>query len=153
MPAETCQCPCGHTRFELVGRPLFRILCHCTICQRFNAAPFADVVVYDAAAVRPPTAGSVSFQAYKPPPNVQRGKCAQCGTPAIEVFAAPLFPKLTMVPTQVHARLDVLPVPVCHMFYDKRVADVADALPKHAGFLASQGSFMRHLLAAKLFRR
>ena len=153
MPTQTCQCPCGHTRFEILGRPLFRILCHCTICQRFNAAPMADVVIYDAVAVQLPAAGSVSFQAYKPPPNVQRGKCTRCGAPAIEVFEAPLFPKLTMVPTPVHGTRDALPAPVGHMFYDKRVADVADALPKHSGLLASQGSFMRHLFAAKLWRR
>ena len=144
-----CACPCGHAAFTVVGPPLFRIVCHCTICQRFNDAPFADVLIYDAAKVAAPAAGTVDFDTYKPPPNVQRGKCAQCGKPAIEQFRAPLFPALTMVPAAVHAAGSALPDPVAHIFYDTRVADVADSLPKHRGFLPSQLAFGRHLLAAK----
>jgi len=149
MTQNNGECSCGHVAFSIQGAPLFRILCHCTICQRFNDAPFADVVVYSAASVGEPGADTVSYDTYKPPPNVQRGKCAKCGKPAIEKFAAPLFPKLTIVPTAVHKSAAELPEPVAHLFYDKRVADVTDELPKHQGLLASQLSFGRYLLAAR----
>lgn len=153
MLHQECRCACGNTTFSVLTPPLFRMLCHCTICQRFNEAPFADVIVYDAAGVEQPAPGTVIFGTYKPPPNVQRGKCASCGKPAIEKFEAPLFPKLTMVPSTMFSAEAVLPAPVAHIFYDTRVADADDALPKHLGFLASQLSFGKYLLSAKLFGR
>lgn len=149
MSATRCTCSCGNATFEVRGAPLFRVFCHCTICQRYNGAPFADVVVYAASDVATPPAGSVEYTAYKPPPNVQRGKCVACGDAAIEQFAAPLFPKLTMVPAARHADAEALPEPLMHMFYDKRITDADDDLPKRSGFLASQLAFVRLLLKAR----
>ncbi|MEO0996305.1 MAG: GFA family protein [Pseudomonadota bacterium] len=146
---RTCRCACGATGFQTSGAALFRILCHCTICQRFNEADYADVVVYGAASVERPPANTVAFATYKPPPNVQRGKCAKCGQPAIEVFEAPLLPKLTIVPFAMHGDPAGLPAPCGHIFYDKRRADADDDLPKHEGFLRSQLAFGKHLLASR----
>ena len=153
MSADSCACSCGNVIFETRDAPLFRILCHCTICQRFNDAPFADVVVYTASDVTAPAEGTVDYSTWKPPPNVQRGKCAQCGMPAIEQFTAPLFPKLTMVPAAMHGPGAELPEPVAHVFYDKRIEDADDSLPKKRGFLSSQLSFMRLLYSARASRR
>ncbi len=150
MKDHDCSCSCGAVAFDVVGHPLFRILCHCTICQHFNDAPFADVVVYDAASITDPEARTVSFETYKPPPNVQRGKCTKCGGAAIEKFVAPLFPKLTIVPASVHSSSVVLPDPVAHIFYKTRLADATDALPKHHGAVSSQVAFGRHLFRAKV---
>ncbi|MGR8918884.1 MAG: GFA family protein [Gammaproteobacteria bacterium] len=153
MTEQTCTCACGSVSFTVRAAPLFRILCHCTICQRFNDAPFADVAVYDATSVSDPAQGRVTFDTYKPPPNVQRGRCAKCGNPAIERFSAPLLPRLTMVPASMFGADGILPGALAHIFYDTRVADADDALPKHEGFLASQLSFARYLLAARLAKK
>ena len=149
MEKDKGSCECGHVTFDITGSPLFRMLCHCTICQQFNDAPFSDIVIYDAASVGEPAAGSVRYSTYKPPPNVQRGVCAQCGKPAIEQFRMPLLPGLTMVPSSVHTNPSKLPAPVAHVFYHRRVADAGDTLPKHEGFLSSQLAFGKYLLAAK----
>ncbi len=61
MDQKDCACSCDNAAFDLLGAPLFKILCHCTIRQRFNNAPFADVVVYDAASVAEAPEGTVSF--------------------------------------------------------------------------------------------
>jgi len=153
MTQNDCGCSCGNVGFDLLGKPLFRILCHCTICQRFNEAPFADVIVYGASSVADPPEGSVRFDTYKPPPNVQRGKCMKCGNPAIEKFSVPLFPKLTIVPTAMHSESAEIPDPVAHIFYEKRIADVEDTLPKHSGFMTSQLQFGKYLLSAKRSRK
>jgi hypothetical protein len=137
----------------MLGPPLFRILCHCTICQRFNDAPFADVVVYDASSVGEPCPGTVDYDTYKPPPNLKRGKCAACGAAAIEKLALPLLPKLTMVPAVVHGSDAGLPAPKTHIFYGTRVAEAEDALPKQVGFIASQLTFARHFISAKVSRK
>jgi hypothetical protein len=143
---SVCQCPCGAVRYRVTAAPLFRIICHCSICQRFNDAPLADVLVYRAAAVEQPAPGSVVFDTYRPPPNVQRGHCARCHRAAIERLSVPLLPELVVVPVPVHPAPGSLPEPVGHMFYDSRVEDVDDGRPKHAGYLRSQLAFGKHLL-------
>jgi len=147
---QVCSCSCGTVKFNIVGLPLFRILCHCTICQRFNKAAYGDVVVYDAASVELPPNGAVSFDTYKPPPNIQRGKCVRCNEPAIERVEIPLMPKLIIIPKSVHGPEAKLPSPMAHIFYDKRVADMMDELPKYQGFVSSQCAFGKYLLKAKL---
>lgn len=145
MTTVNCICNCGKTKFQVNGQPKLRMICHCTICQKFNQAAHADVLVYQTKQIIAPDAGVVEFDTYKKPPNVQRGKCAACGQAAIEVFDFPLMPKLTMVPADMFADGAELPEPNAHMFYEKRVADVDDDLPKHNGFLKSQLAFFKHL--------
>ena len=144
-----CTCSCGATSFQTIGEPLFRFLCHCTICQRFNSAPFADILVYRAADVALPPARAVIFDTYKPPPNVQRGKCATCGQPAIVVFTARFLPRLVTVPRPMFRADAELPSPVAHMFYNKRVSDAKDPYPKHRGYLRSQIAFLKYLRSAR----
>ena len=84
--------PCGNARLKIHAPSRFRMYCHCTICQRFNQAPFADVLIYRAKDADLSELGAVEFDIYKPPPNVQRGKCTVCGAAAVETFHAPLLP-------------------------------------------------------------
>jgi len=146
-PVE-CTCSCGATRFQTTGEPLFRFICHCTVCQRFNNAPFADILVHRTGDVVLPPARDVNFDTYKPPPNVQRGKCATCGQPAIVVFAAPFLPKLVTVLRPMFRSDAELPSPVAHLFYDKRVSDADDPYPKHQGYFRSQIAFLKYLRSA-----
>jgi hypothetical protein len=67
-------CSCGSASFQTADEPLFRILCHCTICQRFHNAPFADVLVHRTEDVALPRAEAVEFETHKPPPNVRIGR-------------------------------------------------------------------------------
>lgn len=147
---QACRCSCGTTAFNIIGPPLFRLRCHCTVCQRFNQSAYGDVVVYDAASVQCPESGTVSFDRYRPPPNISRGKCAKCGDPAIEIVDMPLAPKLVIVPAAMHGPERELPPPEVQIFYDKRVADVEDGVPRYSGYLPSQYAFLKHLLKAKL---
>lgn len=145
MTTFTCSCRCGRTQFEITGEPRLRMLCHCTICQRFNQAAYADVLVFKSTQVNAPDLSTVEFKTYKAPPNVQRGICRHCQQPAIEVFDMPLFPKLTMVPAGMFAGDAGLPAPVAHMFYEHRQQDANDDLPKKTGFLSSQLTFFKRL--------
>ena len=157
MSSETrsvsCACACGATTFAASGEPLFRLICHCSICQRFNDAAFADVAVFRAKDVEPPADGSVRFERMRPPPNVQRGSCASCGAPAIELFRSPLMPKLTMVPVQNVGAIETLPEPRAHIFYETRVSDATDNLPKYEGYWRSQLLFGRLLMKSLAGRR
>jgi hypothetical protein len=139
---STCQCACGTVCFEITGQPLFRMRCHCTICQRFNGAPFGDVVIFRAGDVVLPAGSAIDYRSYKAPPNVQRGRCSSCGQAAVERFESVLFPKLRMVPAAL-LDPDQLPAVSFDAFYDKRVRDIGDNSPKHEGFWPSQWAFFR----------
>lgn len=149
---QHCQCSCATTQFRTTGPALFRILCHCTICQKFSNAPYADVVVFRAKDVERPATGIVEFDTYKPPPNVQRGKCSACQKPAIEIFESPLFPNLTIVPYAMFSPPGAMPEPVAHIFYEHRISDADDNLPKYRGYAGSQLAFGKYLISAMLRR-
>lgn len=148
MSSSVCACACGATKFGTTADPLFRIICHCSICRRFNDTAYADVVVYRAAHVKRPAPDAVDFRAYRPPPNVQRGKCVRCSQPAIEVFKSFLLPDLIMIPRRMFATREKLPPPRAHIFYESRIDDLADDLPRHEGYWRSQLAFSRYLLAS-----
>lgn len=145
MSRYKCQCQCGHIQFDVPVKPRLRMLCHCTICQKFNQSSYADVLVYNTKDIKTPSNEFVSFTTYKAPPNVSRGQCVKCGQAAIETFSFPLMPKLTMVPAAMFSEAVDLPMPKAHMFYEKRARDIDDDLPKHNGFLKSQLAFFKHL--------
>ena len=141
--AVNCACECGETTFTAKGAPLFRLICHCTICQRFSDAAYGEVAVFRAKDVTLPAEGSVRYERMRRPPNVQRGSCTNCGGAAIELFHSPLMPKLTMVPVRNIGEKEVLPEPAAHIFYETRVCDVSDDLPKYEGYWRSQLLFGR----------
>ena len=140
------QCQCGNTNFTIQGAPLFRQFCHCTICQEFNNAAYADITVFLSKDVHLHDKKKVNFKKYKSPPAVQRGKCAACNKPAIEFLDVPLFPSLTIIPSANIPSGQFLLEQSNHVFYHRRIADINDTLPKHSGFIKSQAVF-----SAKLF--
>lgn len=147
MHPISCPCPCGAAETKLHATPLMRVRCHCTVCQKFNDAPFADVVVGRLAEATLPADGLVEFGTYRPPPNVDRGRCAACRKPAVEKFHAPIMPDLVMVPASTFADPARLPLVQGDIFYNRRVADIDDDLPKYNGYIFSQIAFLRWLLA------
>ena len=156
MPDRSFQqagaCRCGKARFSIVGRPLLRAYCHCLICQEFNESDYADVTVFYGKDVSLEDEGTVIFRAHQQPPLVKRGKCTSCGKPAVERLNIPLMPSMTIVPSYNFKDAAFLPEPRMHIFYHRRKADVADALPKHSGFLNSQSRFSLALVMAMLRR-
>ena len=144
-----CTCSCGATSFQTIGEPLFRFYCHCTICQRFNDAPFADIVVFRAEDVVLPPPEAVIFDTYRPPPNVQRGKCAACGQPAVTVFNSRFLPRLVTVPRPMFGSDAELPSPMGHGFYETRVSDARDSLPKYEGYFRNLFVFLKHVWLAR----
>jgi hypothetical protein len=152
MMNQDCACPCGASRFAIHGRPIGRFFCHCTICQRVYRKPFADATSFWAQSVSLSADQPVEFRRYRPPPALRRGICAKCGNPVVGFLR--LVPGLTaaFVPAQNFARPDELPAPDRHIFYDRRVADVPDSVPKLSGYWASEAYVTRSLLGG-LFKR
>jgi hypothetical protein len=60
--------------------------------------------------------------------------------------ALPLMPKLVVIPTANIQDSSQIPMPIMNIFYNSRVADVDDTLPKYQGYLKSQLAFFGSLL-------
>lgn len=150
---QNCQCACGHAKFRVSGQPILRAYCHCTICQSFNHAPYADITLFRPGDVEMPAADLVEYKTLRPPPAVQRGVCASCGKPAIEYLQIFPMPKLVIVPSANIRDTGLVPTPSLHIFYNRRVADIDDGLPKYEGYWKSQLAFGRHLIGALLHKK
>lgn len=148
-----CQCACAAVKFSVTAPPLVHAYCHCTICQSFNEAPFGDVLLYRAQDVEMPPEEQVDYGTYRSPPAVQRGRCRQCGKPAIEHMTMFPMPKMIFVPAQNVRDPESLPPASMHLFYHRRVEDAQDSLPKYEGYWPSQIAFIKRMLVERMKRR
>ncbi len=126
---------------------MLRFLCHCRICQSVYGKPYADIVAVRSTQVEKPLAPSIRFGKHRAPPAVSRGVCTACNAPVVGFL--PLVPGfgLAFVPAANFPQSALLPAPQLHTFYHRRVADVADALPKVSGYWHSQWAVTRRFLA------
>lgn len=150
---QDCACPCGASRFAVHGGPIGRFFCHCTICRKAYGKPFADVTYFRAASVTLPNSPAIEFRRHRPPPAMRRGTCAKCGNPVVNLLGFPRSLALAFVPSQNFPQATELPAPDAHIFYDRRVSDVADAIPKVSGYWASEAHVTRSLLAGLFGRK
>jgi hypothetical protein len=71
----------------------------------------------------------------------------KCGSPVASFLGrGPVA--LAFVPSQNFPRPAELPAPDSHIFYDRRVADIADSIPKVSGYWASEARVTWSILAA-----
>jgi hypothetical protein len=148
-----CSCPCGYSHVAVSGTPVLRFLCHCTICQSVYRKPFADVVVVRASQIATPIDHSIQVKRYKAPPALDRGVCSACSNPVVALLPLTPFFGLAFVPSANFPAEIRLPDPSVHVFYERRVADVDDAIRKVSGFWPSQwevtSRFITGLLRSK----
>ena len=152
MINQDCGCLCGASRFIVAGDPIGRFFCHCTICQKAYAKPFADVTYFWAESVTLPDSRAIEFRRHRAPPAMRRGTCAKCGNPVVNLLGFPRSLALAFVPSQNFSEAAELPAPDAHIFYDRRIGDIADAVPKFSGYWASEAYVTRSILGG-LFGR
>jgi hypothetical protein len=76
----------------------------------------------------------------------------KCGCPVASFLGrAPVA--LAFVPSQNFPRPAELPAPDSHIFYDRRVADIVDSIPKVSGYWASETFVTRSILAGLFGRK
>lgn len=141
-------CACGASRFVVSGNPRARFICHCMICQSVYRKPYADVSAMWGGEVVVANEASVRFKHYRAPPALRRGTCSACGGPVVGFLRLAPFVRLAFVPSENFSDKSVLPRPAMHIFYHRRVADIADELPKYGGYWTSQLAVTRLLLKA-----
>ncbi len=75
----------------------------------------------------------------------------KCGSP-VASFLGPAPMALAFVHSQNFPRPGELPAPDRHIFYDRRVADISDNIPKISGYWASEAYVTRTVLAGLVGR-
>lgn len=147
-----CSCPCGETKISFSGEPLVRVLCHCKICQAVYDAPYADFVIMRSQQIAKPVDPAIQFRKHRSPPAVNRGVCPSCNKPVVAFMPLAPFFGMSFVPTaNLPAGAKQLE-PALRTFYDRRLEDANDSLPKVSGYWSSQWAVTRRFLAALMSR-
>ena len=142
----TCQCPCGKQKFEISGKPVMRFICHCKICQKVYQKPFADIIAVKASQVKKPLGSGILFAKHRSYPNVNRGVCSDCNNPVVGFMPVAPFFGLSFIPVANFTDQSNLPAASMHTFYDRRVHDVIDHIPKISGYWPSQLAVTRDFM-------
>ncbi|KAJ5984019.1 hypothetical protein N7481_006118 [Penicillium waksmanii] len=136
-------CQCGKVSYSLRReRPLKAKFCHCRGCQVLHGAPFQWAAIFPKEDVRFDNGtDGLSFYAarerntkYQTPTKVT---CATCRTPIMDEGRnmCLLFPQLidfSTSPEEQRERVSTF-LPSCHIFYESRLRDIHDGIPKWKG--------------------
>ena len=79
-PLATGGCLCGQVRYEIDGKALGSMLCHCRMCQRYSGAPMLEGTTFPAEAFKL-TKGKL--QVYQSSEIAERSFCGSCGSPIL----------------------------------------------------------------------
>ena len=130
----TGRCLCGNLQFEVRGRRLWVAHCHCDSCRRNTGSAVATFVGYRKEQLTY-TRGERTI--YQSSPGVQRGFCADCGTP--------MTYEADRCSDEVHLYVSTLDEPgefrpQLHVFIAERISwmEIEDDLPRYEGL--TQGS-------------
>lgn len=122
---------------------MFSCYCHCTICQRILGGSPTSIagVAPDALTV---TEGKDELLAVKTSEFCTRYRCRKCGAPVYSEYTDPQFSFMDFGMTSLERGADgkfklseeerQAIKPTAHIFYNDRVMDVVDGLPKFVGF-------------------
>jgi hypothetical protein len=118
VPRYAARCHCGAVGYEVRGDPLDAKLCHCRDCQRLHGAPMQWAAIFRKEDVRL-IAGLIT--------------CRRCGTPIADEGRNMWLAFPTLFDFGNPPRIPQSFKPSCHIFYDARVIDLNDELPRWSG--------------------
>lgn len=150
LTPQQASCSCYSNTFTINNKPIGRFICHCRICQAFTGKAYNDVTVFLKPDISDLNLIKTEFRRWKLPPNIRRGLCTRCYKPSIEMA---LGGNLILVPTENHPDVAALPEPSMHLFYNRRVRDMDDDLPKYNGSVQSQAMMVKALAQGLVKRK
>ena len=119
-------CYCGAVTVSVAGEPAASAMCHCHSCRKWHAAPINAWCIWPTDAVTFSGGETITSKTSDASGRVSCAKCGGC--------LANHKPKvnMTVVYPMTLAGSGLAYRPAFHIFYDERVMDVADGLPKFA---------------------
>ena len=131
-------CHCKPSEFSNLPEPLFRIICHCKTCQKFNGQPYNDECTFwykDCSEINVENVDFKSYQSRLSP--LKRGMCKFCGKVAYSIAKIGPLAHLVMVSSE-RLGAQKRPDPSAHVYYDRRVSEADDRIKKVSGHVLSQ---------------
>ncbi|HSW00745.1 MAG TPA: GFA family protein [Sedimentisphaerales bacterium] len=122
-------CYCGAVKYEIHGRLLMFVNCHCPDCRKFTGSAFSSVLAVESDGFKV-ASGQDNLVAYESSPGKRRSFCKTCGC---HVFArAEQRPGMVIVRA---GSLDDDPQlrPQCHIWTSQKAPwhEICDAIPQH----------------------
>ena len=116
-------CYCGQVTVEVTGDPVFSAYCHCNSCRKWHSAPMTALAAW------PESSVSVTGEVVVSRKNdeTQRTSCAKCGGNVLTT--KPGLGWKVVYPLTLSGS-DFAYRPDAHIFYDERVVEFNDGLPK-----------------------
>lgn len=131
-------CHCGRVRYQLSReRPLEAKFCHCRTCQVLHGAPFQWAAIFHKEDINF-THGHHDLGWYESGEKTTRHKlpckvsCQYCRTPIMDEGRRMILLFPTLIKWGSEGEREKFR-PSCHMFYEQRVVDIPDGLPKWSG--------------------
>lgn len=124
-------CDCGAVSVEMTGDPKVHAFCHCEDCRELLQVPYHSVLAWDGDQIRINKGEAVAFEFQHPHKRMKRIHCTQCGDVLYNTNA--MGWKIVSQLMYRKSNDGYLPQAMqsnAHFFYDRRVVDVDDALPK-----------------------
>jgi hypothetical protein len=150
--AARAQCDCGTCVIEIKKAPTVRLNCHCTICQAFTGVAYSDVMVVPAEQAVIKNEDWITYKKFRkyrfPPPNLARGRCRNCGKAFVETWGFGSRHVLLFVRYVCFEHPEGFPPPEAHMFYEHRVKDADDNVPKYEGYFPSEWAMAKMIVHA-----
>ena len=125
------QCDCGAIRLEMTGTPRVHAFCHCEDCRALLDVPYHSVTAWDPENVSIVTGESDAVEYKYPTLAMTRVFCRHCGETVYNTNAMGwrLVSQLLIrkcnngeLPEELQSD--------AHYFYDRRIVDIDDPLPK-----------------------
>lgn len=130
-------CLCGQVQYQLTGKPVACVVCHCTTCRQHSGAPYLHTAAWHSSnvkrLVKEGVASNDGLLAHQYTDALVRNVCKQCGGFAVNVVPAHSLSgfHLGVIEGAYEGnKAKDLFKPQCHLFYGSRVVDVPDGTPK-----------------------
>lgn len=124
-------CDCGTIEITMTGAPRIHAFCHCEDCRALLNVPYHSIVAWDANKLKI-TKGSDCTTEYKHPTlEMSRVFCQNCGETLYNTNAMgwKLVSQL-LVQKCNHGELPKGFESEAHYFYDRRIVEINDGIPK-----------------------
>ncbi|WP_461521787.1 GFA family protein [Porticoccus sp.] len=132
MNTYSLHCSCNSVELTLSGEPKVKAYCHCIDCRELLNSPFSPVTAWEednAAIVK----GADSVTVYQHPTlRMRKYFCSNCGEVLFNTNCVDwrVVPQLLIAKNYDHQLPEELTA-TAHIFYEQRVVDISDELPKH----------------------